>query len=184
VQQPIIYKYSDIKSFNTLYLDRDGVLNRAVIRQGEISSPRDIIELNVSPDISALAKNPLIKDWNLVLVTNQPDLSRNLIDLDLIESINEKILSFLPINMAYICPHMAKHKCRCRKPNTGMIDEFRFSYPKALRKELFIGDRSTDLECARSLEIPFLLRQRHYNEHLLDLSDRVIENLGTPDILD
>ena len=93
LNKPIVFRFNNPVSPNTLYLDRDGVLNEAVIRGSEISSPRNLKELKISSDIVALASPNIVKNWNLVIVTNQPDISRGLIDLTFVDEINSKIVS-------------------------------------------------------------------------------------------
>ena len=61
--EPIVFELKVPKAINTLYLDRDGVLNEAVIRGKEISSPRNIKELKIASDISALASANIVRNW-------------------------------------------------------------------------------------------------------------------------
>ena len=175
---PIVFRFKNPESPNTLYLDRDGVLNDAVIRGSEISSPRNMKELKISNDIIALTSPNIVKNWNLVIVTNQPDISRGLIDLNFVDEINSKIIAILPINVAYVCPHQHEDACSCRKPKIGMIEHFRLDYPDINGNELFVGDRKSDLECAQRAQITFVLRKRDYNTDLYDLSDSTIDDLS------
>ena len=85
LSESLVLKYKPLTKVNTLFLDRDGVLNRAVLRGFEVSSPRSRDELVLSEDISALAESPITDDWNLIIVSNQPDLTRGRIDLGLVE---------------------------------------------------------------------------------------------------
>ena len=176
--EPIVFRFKNPEAQNTLFLDRDGVLNEVVIRGKEISSPRNMKELNISSEIVALASPNIVRNWNLVIVTNQPDLSRGLIDLNFVEEINSKIISILPINLIYVCPHQSEDGCLCRKPKIGMIKQFRLDYPDIRGNELFVGDRKSDFECAQRAQITFVLRKREYNTDLYDLSDSTIDDLS------
>lgn len=40
---------------NTLYLDKDGVLNTALYRLGKLSSPRKIDEIKIKEDLNVIA---------------------------------------------------------------------------------------------------------------------------------
>ena len=82
---PLSFIFEVPSASNTLFLDRDGVLNEAVIRSGQVSSPRNSLEFVISSDISALSVPFLTEQWNLIVVTNQPDLTRGLIDFDILE---------------------------------------------------------------------------------------------------
>ena len=83
--EPIVFRFKNPEAPNILYLDRDSVLNEVVIRGTEISSPRNIKELRILSDIVALTSPNIVKNWNLVIVTNQPDISRGLIDLNFVD---------------------------------------------------------------------------------------------------
>ena len=178
INKPIVFRFKNPEAPNTLYLDRDGVLNEAVIRGSEISSPRNLKELKISSDISALASPNIVSNWNLVIVTNQPDISRGLIDLNFVDEINSKIIAILPINVVYVCPHQREDACSCRKPKIGMIEQFRLDYPEINGNELFVGDRKSDFECAQRAKIPFILRKRDYNTDLCNLDYLAIDDLS------
>ena len=178
INKPIVFRFKNPEAPNTLYLDRDGVLNEAVIRGTAISSPRNMKELKISSDIVALTSPNIIKNWNLVIVTNQPDISRGLIDLNFVDEINSKIIAILPINVVFVCPHQREDACSCRKPKIGMIEQFRLDYPDIKGNELFVGDRKSDLECTQRAQITFVLRKRVYNTGLYDLSDSTIDDLS------
>ena len=178
INGPIVFRFKNPEAPNTLYLDRDGVLNEAVIRGSEISSPRNLKELKISSDIFALASPNIVRNWNLVIITNQPDISRGLINLTFVDEINNKIVSILPINVVFACPHQRKDACSCRKPKIGMIEQFRLDYPDIKGKELFVGDRKSDFECTQKAQIPFILRKRDYNTDLCDLAYLTIDDLS------
>ena len=64
------------------------------------------------------------------------------------------IMKFLPISVALICPHLSSENCNCRKPNTGLIRNFRSIFPDNHQKELYIGDQISDQKCSEELGIP------------------------------
>jgi D-glycero-D-manno-heptose 1,7-bisphosphate phosphatase len=174
---PIVYELRPSLVQNTLYLDRDGVLTQIVMRGEEISSPRSLEELRFSDDIEALAAEEITNNWNLVIISNQPDLSRGRIDLKLLDHIKDELNVRLSVNAIYICPHQSHHLCDCRKPKHGLIKKYRQDNPGLKGQELFIGDRPADQQCAANAQIPFILRRRQYNSDLLNKSKYVINSL-------
>ena len=66
---PLIYRYRSMRAANTLFLDRDGVLNDEVIRGSEVSSPRCLEEVRIACDIDALGKPEIVENWRLVMVS-------------------------------------------------------------------------------------------------------------------
>ncbi|MDC0630444.1 hypothetical protein OAP21_00935, partial [bacterium] len=69
----------------------------------------------------------------------------------------EMIREILPISIALICPHLSSENCNCRKPNTGLIRNFRSIFPDNHQKELYIGDQISDQKCSEELGIPFIM---------------------------
>ena len=76
---------------NTLYLDKDGVLNNVIMRDNKMSSPRDLSELILDNDLFKLNQMAITKSFNTVIVSNQPDLSRGLICKDFLLATLNKI---------------------------------------------------------------------------------------------
>lgn len=170
MKEPMVFSFRPVKATNTLFLDRDGVLNHAVLRKSEISSPRSLDEFKIADDIDALAVPEIVQHWNLVLVSNQPDLARGEIDLVFLKEIHEIISHRIPLNEVYICPHQQSDGCTCRKPRMGLIQRFRNNHPELNGKECMVGDRISDWNCALKAKIPFVLRKRPYSTKLTKLT--------------
>ena len=152
---PLIF---DIKSpiyENTIYLDKDGVLNTAFFRESKLSSPRRIAEVIIKKDLKDIYDFSN-KKFNLVIISNQPDLARGLIDENFLRENVDMISKYLPIDQALFCPHTGNSKCNCRKPRPGLIKEFRKLFSNNHNRELFIGDQISDEKCAFHLNIPFI----------------------------
>lgn len=154
--KPIILKFKVPKFDNSLYLDKDGVLNVALIRSGKLSSPRKLDEIYLKKDLSDIENFANKNHYNLIMVSNQPDLSRNLIDLKFLRENINKIKSKLDLSIAIICPHVESENCNCRKPKIGMIHTYRKLFPNKYKKELFIGDQESDYLCSINLGIKFI----------------------------
>ena len=52
---PILKIYEKPEYKNTLYLDKDGVLNVALFRSSKLSSPRNIDEIKLKEDLQDIA---------------------------------------------------------------------------------------------------------------------------------
>ena len=59
-----------------VFLDRDGVLNRALVSRGVPHPPRGLDELEVLPGVVEATRRLSSDGWLLVVVTNQPDIAR------------------------------------------------------------------------------------------------------------
>jgi imidazoleglycerol-phosphate dehydratase/histidinol-phosphatase len=51
----------------------------------------------------------------------------------------------------FICPHGAQEQCLCRKPKTGLVDEFIRTQNVDLSHSYVLGDRETDVQLARNI---------------------------------
>jgi len=152
---PVIIKLSEPVYDSTLYLDKDGVLNTALYRKNKLSSPRKSSEINIKKDLHDIVKFS-DKKFNLIVISNQPDLRRGLITPEFLLENLKQINTKIPLSLAFFCPHIQDDQCDCRKPKTGLILAYRKLYPNCCKKELFIGDQPTDAMCAQSLNIPFI----------------------------
>ena len=153
--KPLIFNIKNPVYENTIYIDKDGVLNTALLRANKLSSPRRMKEVRIKKDLKDIF-NFSNKKFNLVIISNQPDLARGLIEENFLQKNVDKISKYLPIDQALFCPHTENMGCHCRKPKTGLIKEFRKLFPYNHKKELFIGDQVSDERCALKLDIPFV----------------------------
>ena len=180
--EPILYQYRPLRAKNTLFLDRDGVLIQTVRRGDRTGSARNWSEVKLCSDIKALRGREIIDNFNLIVVTNQPDIANGLADYELLDKINNLINKTILVNAIYVCPHNDADNCKCRKPKPGMIRafhmlQFRNNSPSLLGREYMIGDTERDYECAKIVDIPFILRRRAYNKPLMLLADMSINSL-------
>jgi D-glycero-D-manno-heptose 1,7-bisphosphate phosphatase len=132
-----------------VFLDRDGVLNEAIIRNGKPHSPRDLSELVITRGalaaLEALKRDGLL----LVVVTNQPDVARGAISRADIDKINAQLSAILPLDAIEVCEHDDSAQCDCRKPKPGMILRARDKFFVDLAGSFMVGDRWRDIEAGR-----------------------------------
>jgi D-glycero-D-manno-heptose 1,7-bisphosphate phosphatase len=74
-----------------VFLDRDGVLNRVVMRAGRPASPRSLDELTMEPGAARAAAQLREAGFLVFVVTNQPDLARGLLAPTVHEAIMERV---------------------------------------------------------------------------------------------
>lgn len=168
------FRINNIKFDKTIFLDRDGTIIESVFRKGEISSIRGLSELKFKKYVANLNFIKSYFSYNLVLISNQPDLNRKIISPDLIKKSNDKILNKINFDHIYICPHLKSDNCKCRKPKTLMIQNFVKKYNQNLSNCLFIGDRDPDYFCAKKLKIKFILYKNIYNQNLINKSWKIL----------
>ena len=106
---------------SAVFLDRDGVLNEAIVRNGKPYPPRDLSELVITRGVAAALQALKNEGFLLIVVTNQPDVARGTISRADIDKINARLSAILPLDAIEVCEHDAAAQCDCRKPKPGMI---------------------------------------------------------------
>ena len=77
-------------SSRAVFLDRDGVLNRAVVREGKPYPPRDLSEFEILPGVPEATQQLGRGGFDLIVVTNQPDVVRGQATRADVEAINAR----------------------------------------------------------------------------------------------
>ncbi len=104
-----------------VFLDRDGVLNRAFLRGGVLQPPQSPDEVEMLPGVAEACRLLQQAGYVLVVVTNQPDVARGQQRREVVEAINRVVLSAVSVDDVRVCYHDDVDACDCRKPAPGMI---------------------------------------------------------------
>jgi D-glycero-D-manno-heptose 1,7-bisphosphate phosphatase len=140
-----------------VFLDRDGVINRAA-RKSEYITAWDQFEL--LPNIADWIRLFNTLGYLVIVVTNQRAVSLgqmseetlNAIHQDMVEQLGQKGAR---IDDVYYCPH-AEQACQCRKPEPGMVEAACQKWPIDLNRSLMIGDSDNDAQLAARCGLAFL----------------------------
>jgi D-glycero-D-manno-heptose 1,7-bisphosphate phosphatase len=133
-----------------IFLDRDGVLNRAIVREGMPHAPANLGELEIPADVPAALARLKQAGFALVVVTNQPDVVRGQQTREMVEALNAAIASRLPLDEVRVCYHDDGDACGCRKPKPGLLLR-EPAYDVA--RSFMVGDRWRDIEAGRSARV-------------------------------
>lgn len=129
-------------------LDRDGVINHD--RPDYVKSADECVLIPGSAEaIAALSQ----AGYTVVVATNQSGLARGLFDLDDLEAMHDKITQAVidaggAIDAIFYCPHHPDDECKCRKPNTGMLDAIEAEFNGSVAECYFVGDSLVDIQAA------------------------------------
>jgi D-glycero-D-manno-heptose 1,7-bisphosphate phosphatase len=129
-----------------VFLDRDGVLNRAVVRNGLPYPPGSLDALEVMPDAPEALQSLKEAGFLLLVVTNQPDVARGTTPRATVEAINTELARQLPLDGFYTCYHDSVDDCACRKPRPGMLLDAARAHGIDLSRSYMVGDRWRDVE--------------------------------------
>ena len=133
-----------------VFLDRDGVLNQAIVRDGKPYPPASVDELVIVPDAPASLESLKQAGFRLLVVTNQPDISRGTQAQAAVEAIHQALRQALPLDDFFLCPHDDSDHCDCRKPRPGLLLQGAEKFPIDLSRSFMVGDRWRDIEAGAS----------------------------------
>lgn len=139
-----------MSSPRAVFLDRDGVLNRAVIRDGKPYPPRFLAEMEIVENAAENLARLKTLGYLLLVVTNQPDIARGTQTLEEIRTMHESMRQTLPIDDFLMCPHDDRDGCSCRKPLPGLMIEAQKRYAVDLDRSFLVGDRWRDIDAGRA----------------------------------
>lgn len=151
-------------SRRAVFLDRDGVINRAVVKDGKPFPPANTDELEIFPDASSALADLKCRGFLLIVVTNQPDVARGKQQRSVVEQINLAITSALPLDQVLVCYHSEKEKCDCRKPLPGLLVRAAREYQIDLAASFMVGDRWRDIDAGHNAGCKTVLIDYAYKE--------------------
>ena len=104
-----------------VFLDRDGVLTRALVRDGKAYAPVTPAEMEIEADAPAALARLKAAGFLLIIVTNQPDVARGVTRREDVEAMHAILRAALPLDDVFVCYHDNADACDCRKPQPGML---------------------------------------------------------------
>jgi D-glycero-D-manno-heptose 1,7-bisphosphate phosphatase len=131
-----------------VFLDRDGVINRAVVRDGKPHPPDSIEELEVLPGVPDALLKLRGAGFRLIVVTNQPDVARGTQTREVVEAMHVRLMSELPVDDVVTCYHDGDG-CDCRKPKPGALLDAAHRHGVELEQSFMVGDRWRDIEAGQ-----------------------------------
>ena len=160
-----------------VFLDRDGVINRAIVRDGKPFPPANIGQLEVLPGVSEALEKLHAANYLLIVVTNQPDVARGTAKREDIEEINAHLSSQLHIDQFRTCYHDSSDGCNCRKPLPGSILDAAKEYQIDLSKSFMVGDRWRDIEAGAAAGCKTFFINYRYSEKQPEIPDFIVSSL-------
>jgi len=129
-----------------VFLDRDGVINRALVREGKPYPPANFEEVEILPGVEAALTRLHDAGFLLLVVTNQPDVARGTTPRADVDRINNFLSSKLPLDKFFVCFHDSVDHCDCRKPLPGLLFAAQKEYDIDLASSYMVGDRWRDID--------------------------------------
>jgi D-glycero-D-manno-heptose 1,7-bisphosphate phosphatase len=131
-------------------LDRDGVLNRVVLRDGRGASPRSFAEFELLPGAARAVASLRAAGLPVLVVTNQPDVARGFLAPAELARMHEHLRRRVQPDEIYACLHDDADRCDCRKPRPGLLLRAAADFQLDLARSWMVGDSWKDVEAARA----------------------------------
>lgn len=128
-----------------VFLDRDGVIVRGLMRNGKSYAPRSLKDFRLLPGAAAAIQTLHRHKFLIIVVSNQPDIGNGLIDPAVVTEMHDRLVRKLPIDAIELCPHTRGDHCSCRKPKPGMLKAAGKRLSVDFSKSYMVGDRCSDV---------------------------------------
>jgi D-glycero-D-manno-heptose 1,7-bisphosphate phosphatase len=149
-----------------VFLDRDGVLNKPVVRSGKPFPPATLGEFEILPDAREAVDLLRQLGFQLFVVTNQPDVARGTQERSIVEVMHARLRDVLLLEHFYVCYHDDSDACACRKPKPGLLINAAADHNLSLPDSYMIGDRWRDVDCGQAAACKTIFIDRGYAETL------------------
>jgi D-glycero-D-manno-heptose 1,7-bisphosphate phosphatase len=162
-----------------VFLDRDGVINANLERDGKPVAPTTLAEFRIFPDAAVATRRLKDAGFLLVVVTNQPDVATRRTPKATMEAMHDRIRKLMPIDDFEICLHTDADNCACRKPKPGLLLQAAAKHNIDLRRSIMVGDRWRDILAGQTAGCACTIRVDHgLIEEQLSAPDRVVGSLS------
>jgi D-glycero-D-manno-heptose 1,7-bisphosphate phosphatase len=151
-----------------IFLDRDGVINRALTRDGNPHPASSLAEFELLPGVEEACRKLKAAGFLLIVATNQPDVGRGTLKQEIVEAIHTHMCRALPIDRVEVCYHAGQgaSDCDCRKPRPGMLLRAAGKLGIDLARSFMVGDRWRDIDCGHAAGCTTILIDYGYAEGL------------------
>jgi D-glycero-D-manno-heptose 1,7-bisphosphate phosphatase len=161
-----------------VFLDRDGVINRAIVRGGRPYPPATVDDVELLPGVADALARLKRAGYLLVVATNQPDVARGTQSRAAVEAIHARMASELPLDDFCCCYHDDGDGCACRKPKPGLLLDAARKHRVNLAESVMVGDRWRDVEAGRRAGCATLFVDYGYAERRPEQPTALVSSLA------
>jgi D-glycero-D-manno-heptose 1,7-bisphosphate phosphatase len=161
-----------------VFLDRDGTVSRAIVRDGKPYPPATLDKLHLVDDAAEACRRLKAAGFLLILVTNQPDVGRGTQRKEVVEQMHALLLKQLPIDRIEVCYDSGEVPSEFRKPAPGMLLRAAKEMGIDLERSFMVGDRWRDIDCGHAAGCTTVFIDCGYREALRQQPDHRVKNLS------
>jgi D-glycero-D-manno-heptose 1,7-bisphosphate phosphatase len=161
-----------------VFLDRDGVLARVILRNGRPSAPTVLEEFEIDREAVAVLPTLRAAGFLLIVVTNQPDVARGCVRREVVEAMHRLLQATLPLDDVKVCWEVDSPANMRYKPKPGLLLEAAREHGIDLGRSFMVGDRWRDVGAGRAAGCFTVLIDRAYAEPMTETPDAVCADLA------
>lgn len=170
---PVALNHSTRKA---VFLDRDGVLNSAIVRGGRPYAPRRLEDFIILPEVPAAVRRLKAAGYLTIVATNQKDVGAGLLPRHTLNDMHLRLSAVMPLDDIRVCTCI--DECPCYKPNAGMLVEAAQDWNIDLSASVMIGDRWRDIGAGKNAGCLTIFIDRGYAEVLPQVPDLIATDLA------
>jgi D-glycero-D-manno-heptose 1,7-bisphosphate phosphatase len=149
-----------------VFLDRDGVLNRAVVRDGKPFPPQTLDDFEILEGVERALHRLKGAGFVLVVATNQPDVAKGTQRREVVDAMHDRLRATLPLDAIKVCWCLEGPQCDCYKPKPGLLLEAARELNVDLSRSFMVGDRWRDVGAGQAAGCFTIFLDRGYAEPL------------------
>jgi D-glycero-D-manno-heptose 1,7-bisphosphate phosphatase len=143
-------RQGDERAARAVFLDRDGVINVAEVRDGKPYPPKTSAHFHLLPGVEEACSLLHDAGFLLIVATNQPDVGRGQQDQSEVERMHRMMCEALPIDRVEVCYEAGEEVSEFRKPRPGMLIHAASDLNIDLTRSYMVGDRWRDVDCGHA----------------------------------
>jgi D-glycero-D-manno-heptose 1,7-bisphosphate phosphatase len=160
-----------------VFLDRDGVINANLTRDGKPVAPTRIEEFRFLPGTEDAVRRLKEAGYKVIVCTNQPDVSNGRTPRVTVEAMHALVRERLKVDDIKACFHTDKDGCSCRKPKPGMLLAAAHEHGIDLAASYMVGDRWRDTAAGRAAGCATIFVDYGYEQDGPNEPDHVVASL-------
>lgn len=162
---------------SAVFLDRDGVINANLERNGRPVAPTTLAEFRLLPGVEDAVRQFKERGFLVIVITNQPDVADGRTARSTVEAMHDLVRDRLAVDDIRVCFHNDSAGCACRKPKPGMIFDAAAEHGIDLATSYLVGDRWRDVAAGRAAGCSTIFIDYGYKQDGPNVPDRVVKSL-------
>ena len=161
-----------------VFLDRDGVINANIERDGRPVAPTTLDDFRLLPGVEDAVRGLKEAGYLVIVCTNQPDIATGRTQRATVDAMHAIVCAKLNVDDIKVCAHTDADNCACRKPKPGMILDAAREHSIDLAQSYFVGDRWRDVVAGRAAGCLTILIDSGYEQERPSEPNHVVASLS------